>query len=89
MKLWRKSCARKHLRIKEINEPTRMGDMGFVITFPGSATKRRTIAETERQTTAEITIFPGVRYERYAPEAPKRAKPKPPRRYFDRMPQPG
>ena len=46
--------------------------MGLVITFPGSANKRRTIADNERQTTAEITIFPGVRYERYAPEAPKR-----------------
>ena len=89
MKLWRKSCARKHLRIKEINEPTRMGDMGFVITFPGSAIKRRPIAETKRQTTAEIMIFPGVRYERYTTEAPKRAKSKPPRRYFDTMPQPG
>ena len=66
-----------------------MGDMGLVITFPGSANKRRTIADNERQTTAEITIFPGVRYERYAPEVPKRAKPKSPRRFFDRMPQPG
>ena len=63
--------------------------MGFVITFPGSAIKRRTIADTKRQTTAEITIFPGVRYERYTPEAPKRAKSKPQRRYFDTMPQPG
>ncbi|UXN60776.1 hypothetical protein [Phyllobacterium zundukense] len=63
--------------------------MGLVITFPGSATKRRTIADNERQTSAEITIFPGVRYERYAPEVPKRTKVKPPRRYFDTMPQPG
>jgi len=63
--------------------------MGLVITFPGSATKRRTIADDKRQASAEITIFPGVRYERYAPEAPKRAKPKSPRRYFDKMPQPG
>ena len=62
--------------------------MGLVITFPGSANKRRN-PDTTRQTTAEITIFPGVRYERYAPEAPKRGKPKPPRRYFDTMPQPG
>ncbi|RCW79571.1 hypothetical protein [Phyllobacterium bourgognense] len=63
--------------------------MGLVITFPGSAIKRRANADTKRQTSAEITIFPGVRYERYAPEAPKRAKPKSPRRFFDTMPQPG
>ncbi|PSH57531.1 hypothetical protein CU103_27445 [Phyllobacterium sophorae] len=66
-----------------------MGDMGFVITFPGSATKRRYDPDTTRRTTAEIMIFPGVRYERYTPEAPKRSKPKPPRRFFDTMPQPG
>lgn len=63
--------------------------MGFVITFPGSATKRRHDPDTTRRTTAEIMIFPGVRYERYTPEAPKRSKPKPPRRFFDTMPQPG
>ncbi len=63
--------------------------MGFVITFPGSATKCRHDPDTTRRTTAEIMIFPGVRYERYTPEAPKRSKPKPPRRFFDTMPQPG
>jgi hypothetical protein len=39
--------------------------MGFVITFPGSTMKRRLEPDTKRQTTAEIMIFPGVRYERY------------------------
>lgn len=63
--------------------------MGFVIAFPGSAAKRRSTRETKRPATAEIMIFPGVRYERYTPEAPKRTKPKPPRKYFDAMPQPG
>ncbi|PSH70569.1 hypothetical protein CU102_00455 [Phyllobacterium brassicacearum] len=63
--------------------------MGFVIAFPGSTAKRRSTADTKRPATAEIMIFPGVRYERYTPEAPKRTKPKPPRRFFDTMPQPG
>ncbi len=64
--------------------------MGFVIAFPGSTTsKRRPSAEINRHHQAEITIFPGVRYERYAPEPPKRAKPKPNRRFLDPAPQPG
>ncbi|WP_133123952.1 hypothetical protein [Phyllobacterium zundukense] len=63
--------------------------MGFVITFPGSAMKRRPKADTQRSATAEIMIFPGVRYERYTPEAPRRTKAKPARRFFDTMPQPG
>jgi hypothetical protein len=66
-----------------------MDDMGFVITFPGSATRRRPVSDAKRQTSAEIMIFTGVRYERYAQEAPKRNKPKPQHRYFDRVPQPG
>jgi hypothetical protein len=63
--------------------------MGFVITFPGSTMKRRLEPDTKRQTTAEIMIFPGVRYERYTPDVPKRSKPKSTRRFFDTMPQPG
>jgi hypothetical protein len=66
-----------------------MGDMGLVIAFPGSTTKRCTNADTKQSATAEIMIFPGVRYERYKPEAPKRSKPKPHRRFFDTLPQPG
>jgi hypothetical protein len=63
--------------------------MGFVIAFPAGATKRRSNTNTKSSATAEITIFPGVRYERYTPEAPRRTKPKPPRRFFDSLPQPG
>jgi hypothetical protein len=66
-----------------------MDDMGFVITFPGSATRRRAVSDAKRQTSAEIIIFTGIRYERYAQEAPKRTKPKTQRRCFDRVPQPG
>jgi len=62
--------------------------MGFVIAFPGSAGRRSPNAGNRRQTTAEITIFPGVRYERTVAEPQKRAKPKPQRRFFDKMPQP-
>lgn len=60
--------------------------MGFVIAFPGNAIKRRSSMHAKRPATAEITIFPGVRYERYAPETPKRIKSKPPRRFLDTMP---
>lgn len=62
--------------------------MGFVIAFPGN-NRRNASRAGKRQTTAEITIFPGVRYERYAAEPQKRAKLKPQRRFFDKMPQPG
>jgi hypothetical protein len=80
--------ARTHLSSIGDQPTERMSKMGFVIAFPGSAAKRRPNSEAKRPATAEIMIFPGVRYERYA-EAPKRAKPKPVRRYFDTMPQPG
>ncbi|EJN01387.1 hypothetical protein [Phyllobacterium sp. YR531] len=63
--------------------------MGFVIAFPGSARARNSQNAGKRQTTAEITIFPGVRYERYAAEPQKRDKAKHQRRFFDKMPQPG
>lgn len=63
--------------------------MGFVIAFPGSAGRRSTTTGSGRQTTAEITIFPGVRYERTTAEPQKRTKPKPQRRFFDKLPQPG
>ncbi|MGH6862371.1 MAG: hypothetical protein ACRECY_19165 [Phyllobacterium sp.] len=63
--------------------------MGFVIAFPGSARRHTAKAGIKRQATAEITIFPGVRYEHYAAEPQKRGKPNPPRRrFFDKLPQP-
>lgn len=63
--------------------------MGFVIAFPGSAKTRSNPDARKRQATAEITIFPGVRYEHYAAEPQKRGTTKPQRRFFDKMPQPG
>ncbi|MEP7456997.1 hypothetical protein [Phyllobacterium sp. SB3] len=63
--------------------------MGFVIAFPGSAKTRSNRDTRKRQVTAEITIFPGVRYEHYAAEPQKRDKTKHQRRFFDKMPQPG
>lgn len=63
--------------------------MGFVITFPGSAPQRRTTTETKRQTTAQIMIFPGVRYEHVAKDKRTRDKDKPGSRFFDPTPQPG
>ena len=66
-----------------------MDHMGFVIAFPGSAKRRNTSAGNNRQTSAEITIFPGVRYERTGAVPQKRTKPKPQRRFFDELPQPG
>jgi hypothetical protein len=66
-----------------------MDHMGFVIAFPGSFRARNRQNAGKRQTSAEITIFPGVRYEHYAATPQKHAKPKPQRRFFDKMPQPG
>ena len=63
--------------------------MGFVIAFPGNSAKRKPSINKDRQKQADITIFPGVRYERYATEAPKRARPKPQRIFIDPITQPG
>ncbi len=62
--------------------------MGFVIAFPGSTMRRRPNAKSDRPIQAEITIFPGVRYERYPAEAPKRTEPKSHRIFLDTLPQP-
>lgn len=66
-----------------------MDEMGFVIAFPGSASRRRTATETKRPATAQIMIFPGVRYERPALPARPRDTDKPGHRFFDPTPQPG
>ncbi|MDQ0998523.1 hypothetical protein QFZ34_003705 [Phyllobacterium ifriqiyense] len=63
--------------------------MGFVIAFPGSARTRSNRDQKKRQATAEITIFPGVRYEHYSAQPQKRDKAKLRRQFFDNLPQPG
>ena len=62
--------------------------MGFVIAFPANTAKRRPSTITIRHRPAEVTIFPGVRYERYPLDAPKRAKPKSHRIFVDPVTQP-
>ncbi|MHC1549700.1 hypothetical protein [Phyllobacterium sp. K27] len=63
--------------------------MGFVIAFPGSIRTRSNRNQKKRQTTAEITIFPGVRYEHYSAKPQKRDKAKHCPQFFDDLPQPG
>ncbi|MGN8024547.1 hypothetical protein ACTJJ7_27965 [Phyllobacterium sp. 22229] len=64
--------------------------MGFVITFPSSAMRQRMATKSgPRPATAQIMIFPGVRYERPAQAARPRDKDKPGSRFFDPTPQPG
>ena len=63
--------------------------MGFVIAFPGNTTKRRPNTNINRHKQADVTIFPGVRYERYPVETQKRAKPKSRCLFVDPVTQPG
>ncbi|WP_250014658.1 hypothetical protein [Phyllobacterium sp. 21LDTY02-6] len=50
--------------------------------------RRRNRPSPKGKVTAEITIFPGVRYERLSAGKPNRSKPDLRNGFFDKLPQP-